>query len=78
MFRSGVYQVKLIHQVRGLDRTVAVPDNEFIPDLVEDLGIRLPLGCQTGNCLAGVARLLVGEVDLREQKFLSLSEVEAG
>jgi ferredoxin len=61
-----------------LDRTILVPDNEYILDLAEEAGIRLPSACQQGECSACVAKLVSGRVEQSEQKFLQPSEIEAG
>lgn len=73
-----VYQVRLLHPPSGFDRTIAVPDGEYILDIAEDLGIRLPSGCKQGTCSACIARLLEGSVDQSEQRFLRSAELEAG
>ncbi|MBD2204922.1 2Fe-2S iron-sulfur cluster binding domain-containing protein [Calothrix sp. FACHB-1219] len=74
----GVYQVRLINQTIGLDRTIQVPDDQYILDIAEDNGIRLPSGCKQGECSACVAKLISGEVDQSEQKFLRSQEIAAG
>jgi ferredoxin len=73
-----IYKVRLINQEIGLDKTIEVPENEYILDIAEDNDIRLPSGCKQGECSACVAKLIEGEVDLSEQKFLQPSEIEAG
>lgn len=73
-----VYQVRLVNPALKLDRTIAVPDDQYILDMAEDAGIRLPAGCKQGECSACVAKLMSGEVDQSEQKFLRPSEIEAG
>lgn len=74
----AVYQVRLVNPDVGLDRTISVPDDQYILDIAEDIGIRLPSGCRQGDCSACVAKLVDGEVDQSEQKFLSPSELKAG
>lgn len=74
----GVYQVRLINQTIGLDRTIQVPEDQYILDIAEDNGIRLPSGCKQGECSACVAKLISGEVDQSEQKFLRPQEIAAG
>lgn len=74
----ATYQVRLINPEIGLDCAIAVPDDQYILDIAEEAGIRLPSGCKQGNCSACVAKLVSGEVDQSEQKFLSSSEIEAG
>ncbi len=72
------YKVRLINQDIGLDRIIEVPDNEYILDIAEDENIRLPSGCKQGNCSACVAKIINGEVDQSEQKFLRHHEISAG
>jgi ferredoxin len=74
----AVYQVRLVNPAIALDRTIPVPDDQYIMDMAEDAGIRLPGGCRQGECSACVARLVSGEVDQSEQKFLRPAEVAAG
>ncbi|BAY89620.1 MULTISPECIES: 2Fe-2S iron-sulfur cluster-binding protein [unclassified Tolypothrix] len=74
----AVYQVRLINSTMGLDRTIQVPDDQYILDIAEDNGIRLPSGCKQGECSACVAKLISGEVDQSEQKFLRPQEIQAG
>lgn len=74
----AVYQVRLVNPAIALDRTVAVPDDEYILDIAEAAGIQLPAGCRQGTCSACVAKLVSGEVDQSEQKFLRSKELEAG
>jgi ferredoxin len=74
----AVYQVRLVNPEINLDRELAVPDDQYILDIAEEAGIRLPSGCKQGECSACVAKLVSGEVDQSEQKFLRSSELEAG
>lgn len=74
----AVYQVRLVNLALNLDRTIEVPDNHYILDVAEEAGIRLPAGCREGTCSACIAKIISGEVDQSEQKFLQLSEIEAG
>jgi len=74
----AVYQVRLVNPAINLDRELAVPDDQYILDIAEEAGIRLPSGCKQGECSACVAKLVNGEVDQSEQKFLRSSELEAG
>jgi ferredoxin len=74
----AVYQVRLINPTIALDRTLAVPDDQYILDIAEDAGIRLPAGCKQGECSSCLAKLIEGEVDQSEQKFLRSPELVAG
>ncbi len=73
-----VYQVRLINQFLNLDRTIEVPENEYILDIADEAGIRLPSGCLQGECSACVAKIINGKVNQSEQKFLQPSEIKAG
>ncbi|MBW4659015.1 MAG: 2Fe-2S iron-sulfur cluster binding domain-containing protein [Drouetiella hepatica Uher 2000/2452] len=74
----AVYQVRLVNVELGIDRSIAVPDDQYIIDIAEDAGIRLPAGCRQGECSACIAKLLEGEVDQTEQKFLRPLEISQG
>jgi ferredoxin len=74
----AVYQVRLYNPDLGLDLTIAVPDDQYILDIAEEAGIRLPSGCKQGDCSSCVAKLVSGEVDQTEQKFLRPAELAAG
>jgi len=73
-----IYQVRLVNKDIGLDRTISVSADDYILDIAEDMGIRLPSGCNQGDCSVCVAKLVEGEVDQSEQKFLRPAEVAAG
>ena len=74
----AVYQVRLVNEKLALDRTIAVPDDQYILDIAEAAGIRLPNGCKQGECSACVVKLVSGKIDQSEQKFLKPSELQAG
>lgn len=74
----AIYQVRLINEAIALDRTIAVPDDEYILDIAIAEGIRLPSGCKQGTCSACIAKLVDGEVDQSEQSFLRSPELQAG
>jgi ferredoxin len=74
----AVYQVRLINTELGLDRTLAVPDDQYILDMADEAGLRLPAGCRQGECSACVAKLLKGTVNQHEQRFLKAAELAQG
>jgi ferredoxin len=73
-----IYKVRLINSGIRLDRTIEVPQDQYILDIAEDIGMRLPSGCKQGECSVCVAKLISGEVDQSEQKFLRQQEIQAG
>lgn len=74
----AVYRVRLINPIINLDRTIEVPDDQYILDMADAIGVRLPSGCLQGECSACLAKIISGEVDQSEQKFLKPSEIAAG
>jgi ferredoxin len=74
----AVYQVRLVNSALNLDRTISVPDDQYILDIAEEAGIRLPAGCREGTCSSCIAKIVSGDVDQSEQKFLQPSELDAG
>jgi ferredoxin len=74
----AVYQVRLLNPAIALDRTIEVPDHEYILDMAIAVGIRLPSGCRLGTCSACVVKVVSGEVDQSEQRFLRAAEIAAG
>jgi ferredoxin len=73
----AIYQVKLIND-NGLDRTIAVADDQSIFEAAEDLGIDLPISCRAGSCSSCAGKLISGEVDQSEQSFLDDDQLAAG
>jgi ferredoxin len=74
----AVHKVRLINAELNLDRMIEVSEEEYIWDIADAEGIRLPSGCKQGNCSACVVKVISGDVDQSEQVFLRESEVKAG
>jgi len=74
----AVYLIRLVNPAHNLDQTIEVPDNQYILDMAEEAGVRLPAGCREGTCSSCIAKLVTGEVNQSEQKFLQPSEIAAG
>jgi ferredoxin len=72
------YQVRLMNPQRKLDETITVGEDEYILEIAEANGIRLPSGCKQGDCSSCVARLIKGTINQNNQKFLQAGEVNAG
>jgi ferredoxin len=72
------YNVRFINPEQDLDKTIEVPEGEYILDMAEFAGLRLPSGCKQGNCSACIVKVISGEVDQSEQTFLQEPEIEAG
>ncbi len=74
----NIYQVRLINSDLDLDRKIAVPEDQYIWDIADGSGIKLPGGCLQGECSVCVTKIIAGEVDQSEQKFFSLEELAQG
>ncbi|MEA5511282.1 2Fe-2S iron-sulfur cluster-binding protein [Crocosphaera sp. UHCC 0190] len=74
----AVYQVRLINPITQSDRILEVPDDQYILDLAEMAGMRLPSGCLQGECSVCLAKLIEGTIDQSEQTFLNSDEIQAG
>lgn len=74
----ATYQVRFINPELDLDQTLDIPDNEYILDIAEEYNIPIPSACRQGDCSTCVARLISGETDQSEQKFLDPTEIGQG
>ncbi|MEA5537229.1 2Fe-2S iron-sulfur cluster-binding protein [Crocosphaera sp. XPORK-15E] len=74
----AVYRVRLINPITQSDRILEVPDDQYILDMAEMAGMRLPSGCLQGECSLCVAKLIEGKIDQSEQTFLNSDEIKAG
>lgn len=74
----AVHQVRFINPDLALDQTLEIPDDEYILDIAEEKGLPIPSACRQGDCSTCVARLISGEVDQSEQKFLNPTEIGQG
>lgn len=73
-----IYQVRLINEAINLDKTINVPHDQYIWDIADEAGIKLPSGCLQGECSVCLAKLISGEIDQNEQNFLNETEIQKG
>ncbi|XP_024387672.1 uncharacterized protein [Physcomitrium patens] len=72
------YQVTIKNGETGEVSSFECPDDEYILDAAEELGITLPCSCRSGACSSCAGLLQQGSVDQSEQSFLDDSQVGAG
>ncbi|MEM8780070.1 MAG: 2Fe-2S iron-sulfur cluster-binding protein [Cyanobacteria bacterium P01_G01_bin.49] len=74
----ATYQVRLINQAEGLDKTIEVVDDQYIFDAAEENDIELPISCRSGSCSSCAGKIVEGQVDQSEQAFLDDDQLESG
>ncbi len=80
MASNGKFTVTLVNEEKGLHKTLKIAEDEFILDMAEEQGIKLPYSCRAGSCFDCLGQVLEGEVEQTEKaiEFLRPDELKAG
>jgi ferredoxin len=74
------FSITLINEPKGVCRTLAVEQEEYILDIAEEEGLKLPYSCRAGKCFDCLGKVIGGKVEQSTSAigFLKPEELEAG